>query len=220
MKRLSCLLLDANVVIHLFKLKIWDRLVDQCDVHLARTVMGESHFYEDDRGQRVDFDLGTYEQAGTITVFEVSLTDIRVFRDRFDPTYLDLPGPCRSSSPKRSGTGGRPRVWRRAFTELALGHPGRPNAAVYHSTVGPVLRHVRRSLRYSVDGEPAEPRVSSAREAPRNRGRIRVPPPMPGEWPAHLANGRQPRPTAPRNPPECFRSLPFAATASNNGCRV
>jgi hypothetical protein len=40
MKRLSFLLLDANIVIHLFKLGIWERLIELCDIHLARTVMG------------------------------------------------------------------------------------------------------------------------------------------------------------------------------------
>jgi hypothetical protein len=62
-KRLSFLLLDANVVIYLFKLGIWDKLVAACDLHLARTVVQESHFYEDDHGQRHDFDLTPYAEV-------------------------------------------------------------------------------------------------------------------------------------------------------------
>ena len=98
MKRLSFLLLDANVVIYLFKLKIWDRLIEQCDIQLARTVMGESHFYLDDRDHRVDFDLGPYEQARTITVFDVPIAGIQAFRDDFDPTYLERLDPGETES--------------------------------------------------------------------------------------------------------------------------
>ena len=36
-KKFSLLLPDANVVIHLFKLGIWERLIERCDVHPART---------------------------------------------------------------------------------------------------------------------------------------------------------------------------------------
>src|SRR5262245_36869980 len=88
-KRLSFLLLDANVVIHLFKLGIWERLIAECDIHLARTVVGEAHFYVDDEGQRHDFDLTIYEANGSVTVFDVPLADVQAFRKSFDPTYFE-----------------------------------------------------------------------------------------------------------------------------------
>ena len=89
MKRLSLLLLDANVVIYLFGLGLWDKLVNQCDIHLARTVMKEAHFYEDENGRRHDFDLTPYERDGSIAAFEVPLPDMQRFRRSFDPSYLD-----------------------------------------------------------------------------------------------------------------------------------
>jgi hypothetical protein len=42
MKRLSFLLLDANVVIALFKLGIWEKVVAVCDLHRARATCGYS----------------------------------------------------------------------------------------------------------------------------------------------------------------------------------
>ena len=63
MKRLSFLLLDANVVIYLFEHRLWERLVETCDVHLARTVIDEAHFYEDDDGVR-ELELYALRQAG------------------------------------------------------------------------------------------------------------------------------------------------------------
>jgi hypothetical protein len=98
MKKLSFLLLDANIVIYAFKLGLWDRLIAQCDVHLARTVMGEAHFYEDERGERRDFELARYEKAGTIAVFDAPLALIRDFLDRFDPTYLERLDPGETES--------------------------------------------------------------------------------------------------------------------------
>ncbi len=38
MKKFRLLLLDANIVIELFGQGIWDRVIDLCDIHLARTV--------------------------------------------------------------------------------------------------------------------------------------------------------------------------------------
>jgi hypothetical protein len=84
MKRWSFLLLDANVVIVLFKLGIWDRLVAACDLHVSETVIGEAHFFEDDTGQRHDFDLGGYVTKGSIKSFNVPPADVKAFIDSFD----------------------------------------------------------------------------------------------------------------------------------------
>lgn len=84
------LLLDANVVIELFRQGIWDRVIELCDIHLARTVAeGEAHFYEDEHGDRQDFDLLPYAQDGRITVFDVTATELSAFFSQFDPSYLE-----------------------------------------------------------------------------------------------------------------------------------
>jgi hypothetical protein len=89
MKRLSLLLLDANVVIHLFETGIWPKVVEACDLHLARTVVGEAHFFEDERGQRHDFDLAPYIDRHEITVFDVMPSDMDAFFEQFDVSYLE-----------------------------------------------------------------------------------------------------------------------------------
>jgi hypothetical protein len=48
----SFLLLDANVVIYLFKCGVWTKLVQSVRIQVARTVMNEAHFYETDSGER------------------------------------------------------------------------------------------------------------------------------------------------------------------------
>ena len=89
MKRWSFLLLDANVVIVLFKWGIWDRLVAACDLHVSETVIGEAHFFEDDQGNRQDFDVGGCVETGSIKSFSVPPADVKAFVDSFDRSYIE-----------------------------------------------------------------------------------------------------------------------------------
>lgn len=99
MKKFRLLLLDANVVIELFRLGIWDHVVERCDIHLARTVAeDEAHFYTTDDGQRCDFDLQPYVESGTVTVFDVPLGEVEKFCGQFDPVYFDKLDPGETES--------------------------------------------------------------------------------------------------------------------------
>ena len=98
MKKFRSLLLDANIVIELFRQGIWDRLIEACDIHLARTVSAEAHFYEDDQGVRTDFDLGQYCGEGKISVFDVAPSELTTFRALFDPTYFERLHPGETES--------------------------------------------------------------------------------------------------------------------------
>ncbi len=88
-KRSRLLLLDADVVIELFRQGIWDELIDRCDVHLSQTVAGEARFYEDELGEHCYFDLGPYMQSKSITVFAVTVPELGTFRRQFGPAYLE-----------------------------------------------------------------------------------------------------------------------------------
>ena len=89
-KKFSLLLLDANTVIKLFQLDLWDKLVESCDVHLSRTIVTtEAHFFEDEQGERQDFDLSSYEASDCITVFDVTLDQDRQLTRHFDAPYLE-----------------------------------------------------------------------------------------------------------------------------------
>lgn len=89
MKRLSLLLLDANVVIYLFELGIWEKVVSLCDIHLARTVIDEARFYEDDQGVTHPFDLSGHVDSKAIAAFDVLPSQMDAFFDKFDPVYLE-----------------------------------------------------------------------------------------------------------------------------------
>ena len=88
MKRLRLLLLDANVVFRLFELGLWDAVVEHCEVILTRTVADvEVRYYH---GKDADhlIDLSGYENDGRIAVVDLDASELKEFRDLFDPLYL------------------------------------------------------------------------------------------------------------------------------------
>lgn len=90
MKKFRLLLLDANVVIELFRHSIWDKLIDACDIHLSRTVaQNEAQFYIDEHGSKQYFNLEQDINEGNITVFDIIPSELIEFRSQFDSTYFE-----------------------------------------------------------------------------------------------------------------------------------
>jgi len=95
MPKLRLLILDAGVVIHLHELKIWEQVRDQCDIHLSRIVAETEVLFEPGDEERngeglygKDIDLREDMTSGRIRVFDVSLGDLKKFRDQFEPLYF------------------------------------------------------------------------------------------------------------------------------------
>lgn len=92
------LLLDANVVIHLHEIELWERFVDECEVILSRTVMErEVLFFEDSEGQQ-PIDLSHDEQAGRIKVVDVPVSEVMEFKNRFDVINMERLDPGEAES--------------------------------------------------------------------------------------------------------------------------
>lgn len=90
MPRLKLLILDAGVVICLHELGLWSKVAAGCDLYLSRIVaQKEVLFQKSERDEYgYDIDLSPMITAGVITVFDVSVSDIKTFRDQFDLLYL------------------------------------------------------------------------------------------------------------------------------------
>lgn len=89
-KKFQLLLLDANIVIELFRLGIWDAFLERCDVHLSRTIAEvEVRCFKDEAGAWQDIDLSPYITAGHITVFDVSRSQMSSLQAPFPPNYLE-----------------------------------------------------------------------------------------------------------------------------------
>jgi hypothetical protein len=88
MSRLKLLVLDASEVIRLHEFGIWDKLIDLCDVHLARTVVDlEASFFEKE-GVEYPINLGDDIAQDRVQIFDVALADINRFQSQFDPVYM------------------------------------------------------------------------------------------------------------------------------------
>ncbi|MEZ6031773.1 MAG: hypothetical protein R3C17_01680 [Planctomycetaceae bacterium] len=88
--KLKLLILDASVVIYRHELGLWSKVVASCDLYLSRIVAEKEVLFQkserDDYGY--DIDLSDLITAGAITVFDVSVSDLKTFRDQFDLLYL------------------------------------------------------------------------------------------------------------------------------------
>jgi hypothetical protein len=83
MKKFSLLLLDANVVIELCRQGLWDRVLEPCEILLARTVFEEASFYFDDNGDQVPLTLEEDERASRIRIVEVPAAEVVAFKRQF-----------------------------------------------------------------------------------------------------------------------------------------
>jgi len=98
-KKFPLLLLDANVVIELFRQGLWENVVGTCDVHLARTIVeAEARFFQDQAGIRRPIDLASCEGSGTVNVFDVALSELTAFTSAYDITYVDRLDPGETES--------------------------------------------------------------------------------------------------------------------------
>jgi len=86
MKKFQFLLLDAGPVIKLFELGIWDVFITKCDVTISRTVAAEAQYasleFED-----ICINLDDYEEQELIEIFDVELTNVKDFHEKFDQQY-------------------------------------------------------------------------------------------------------------------------------------
>lgn len=88
MTRSRLILLDANVVIHLFELDLFRQLATRCQIVLAQTVVDEAHFFERD-GERFAIDWGELIKEGVVEVRSATASEVQTYCDRFDPTYYE-----------------------------------------------------------------------------------------------------------------------------------
>lgn len=99
MKKLQLLLFDANVVIMLHELQCWNEVVDRCDIHIAGTIIDlEANYYRDQNNDQCRIDLTDQIATGKIMRFEVGLSSVNEFIQRFKPSFLDALDPGETES--------------------------------------------------------------------------------------------------------------------------
>lgn len=94
MTKSRLLLLDADVVIHLFELSLWDSIVDRYDVHLSRTIVQEEAFYyKDGADEEAAIKLHEYESEKKIRVFDIAASEAAALRNKFGEGYFERMDP-------------------------------------------------------------------------------------------------------------------------------
>lgn len=92
--RTRCVLLDANVVIAVHELGVWDQLIARCEVFAPETVVEESRFHSRDLvGFSEPIDLRGAAAAGRISILSASAADVVSLQRRFAPWFLELVHP-------------------------------------------------------------------------------------------------------------------------------
>lgn len=99
MPRLRLLLFDANIVIELHKIVLWEKVIGLCDVTLTKTVAeDESEFWEDDFEEKHYFNLQEEIDSGKINCITVSNKHLEALFEKFSPVYLDRLDPGEAES--------------------------------------------------------------------------------------------------------------------------
>jgi hypothetical protein len=88
MKKFPLLLLDAGPIIKLFELKLWDKLLQACDVTVSRTVIQEAK-WASQKLVDIPIDIESYEGKGLQIIDHESAT-LASFYEKFSPLYKDL----------------------------------------------------------------------------------------------------------------------------------
>jgi hypothetical protein len=97
MPKSRLVLLDANILIQLFELKIWPRLIERFEIIVAETVLAEADFFFED-GAAVKIDLRPDIESRRIRIVSVDTAAVQVFLARFEPNYLEKLDPGEAES--------------------------------------------------------------------------------------------------------------------------
>lgn len=89
MKTLQLVLLDANVVIKLFELGLWERLLPLCSIIVSETVRGEAQFYRARDGSHQPINLDPYIARAEVRVASASSSAVDSFLAQFGREYTD-----------------------------------------------------------------------------------------------------------------------------------
>lgn len=97
MTRSRLVLLDTNVVLHLFEMGLWPQVTQRYQVVLAQSVVDEARYIVRE-GHREEIDWSPMIAAKQVEVRSISVTEVRAYCNRFDPNYFEKLHPGESES--------------------------------------------------------------------------------------------------------------------------
>ena len=89
MTRSKLHLLDAGIIIELYRQGIWEHVISHYEITIAETVAEESMFFKDAAGHRVSIDLSGVIEADQIRCVTTSPSQVSTFLNRFGQDYVE-----------------------------------------------------------------------------------------------------------------------------------
>jgi len=89
MPKLKLLIFDANIVIKLHELGLWQKVIAKCEAHLSSIVINNEVKYWHGEEQDKLIDLSDDVENKRLQVFDRTTGDFKKFRDSFGSTYSD-----------------------------------------------------------------------------------------------------------------------------------
>lgn len=82
-------LLDAGIIVELFRLGIWENVVSHFDISVSEIVAGEAHFFRDQKGNRQTIDLAEFVDNNRIQSVFATPSQAQEFLSHFGPDHAE-----------------------------------------------------------------------------------------------------------------------------------
>ena len=83
------IILDANVIIIAHKFGFWKQLVSYYKIHIPATIIGESKYFEDSFGQKININLLNELKNNSIIKIEASVNEMQLLYKNFKTNFIE-----------------------------------------------------------------------------------------------------------------------------------
>jgi len=93
MKKLQLLLLDAGPIIALYRLNLWEHIIERCEVSITRTIAEEEASYSPGENEDIKINLKPYQENEQIKIIDCDYAIAKNFLEKFDNNYQQIIDP-------------------------------------------------------------------------------------------------------------------------------
>lgn len=84
-----CFLVDANVIVHAYKIEVWGNMLAEAEIVTARSIVqDEAKFYRENQ-KKVMIDLPELAEGGKLDVVDPSIHQIKKVNEKFDDLFIE-----------------------------------------------------------------------------------------------------------------------------------
>jgi len=98
MPKSKLLILDANIVIHLFEAGLWHSILAKWEVHLSSVVAFQEAIFYLDCQEQIPIELTADINGKRLRIFDMPVSSLLAFQKQFDRNYLERLDPGEAES--------------------------------------------------------------------------------------------------------------------------